>query len=207
MVNDDVIADFARDGVVVVRGLVDPALVADIADERSLFGPQESSVVEAAKQFCDVGSVAPLDQALDPAPSPSNWVQDRPLLSVKGRGVSAIVVTKEVSKEASPEFWAGSQLGPNLLSEDVLKDWDLANEHLKQGSVGRFPDIDSDPSSFDIRQWQLSAGDVLFYDFGTVYRFSSNDVLSDSGIHTRYCCGSVTPHIWPWSLAKSPEGL
>ncbi|MFV0260131.1 MAG: phytanoyl-CoA dioxygenase family protein [Acidimicrobiales bacterium] len=97
---------------------------------------------------------------------PTPWHQDAPYYNVEGRGISAWIPVDPIPKEGSPEFWAGSHLGPWRLPRSFL---DQQAKWFPEGTLAEVPDIDADRSSYDIRRWALDPGDVVFFDFATVH--------------------------------------
>lgn len=97
---------------------------------------------------------------------PTPWHQDQPYYNVSGRGISAWIPVDPVPRDGSPEFWAGSHLGPWRLPRTFL---DNEARWFPEGTLAEMPDINADRSRYDIRQWKLDPGDVLFFDFLTVH--------------------------------------
>ncbi|MEL7208204.1 MAG: phytanoyl-CoA dioxygenase family protein, partial [Actinomycetota bacterium] len=151
MVAEDALAAYARDGVVVIRGLMTAeeidlikvgiqrvqdqpsaaAIVASPADDPGLFFEDfcrwsevdeigrvalRSSVPRAAAELMDSTSARLFhDPVLIKEPAteqPTPWHQDQPYYNVNGRGISAWIPVDPVPRDGSPEFWAGSHLGP-----------------------------------------------------------------------------------------------
>jgi len=98
--------------------------------------------------------------------APTPWHQDQPYYNVHGRGISAWIPIDPVPKDGSPEFWAGSHLGPWRLPRSFL---DREAKWFPEGTLAEIPDIDADRSRYDIRRWDLDVGDVIFFDFATVH--------------------------------------
>ncbi len=244
MVDDVAVEAFARDGVVVVRGIVTPAEVEALAAgiEQVLAEPSDrSNVVSSAddpgcfvEDFCrwqdvpEIGRVA-LESALPEAAAalmdsmrarffhdhvlvkePGNsiatpWHQDQPYYNVAGRGVSAWVPIDEVPKGGSPEFWAGSHLGPWRLPRTFL---DEQAKWFPEGSLAEIPDIESDRSAYDIRQWQLSPGDALFFSFESVHSAPGFPFEHRRRVVSfRYLSGEARHAVRPWPTSPDFPGL
>ena len=205
MVDDAAIEAFARDGVVVVRGILsteeiallaagveqvlsepsDRAIVASSADDPGRFiedfvrwqdVPQieqvalRSAIPEAAATLMDTMSARLYhDHVLVKEAGTTQrtpWHQDLPYYNVDGRGISAWVPIDPIPKGGSPEFWAGSHLGPMRLPRSFLEH---EAKWFPEGSLVEIPDIEADRSAYDIRQWRLSPGDAVFFSFQTVH--------------------------------------
>jgi ectoine hydroxylase-related dioxygenase (phytanoyl-CoA dioxygenase family) len=205
MVDDAAIEAFARDGVVVVRGIVTPVEIQLLAAavDKILAEPSGRANVASrgddpgcfVEDFCrwqDVPEIAQvaLESALPRAAATlmdstsarfyhdhilvkeagttqrTPWHQDQPYYNVDGRGISAWVPIDPIPKAGSPEFWAGSHLGPWMLPRTFL---DQEAKWFPEGSLVEIPDIEADRSTYDIRQWQLSPGDAVFFSFQSVH--------------------------------------
>ena len=94
------------------------------------------------------------------------WHQDQPYYNVSGRGISAWIPVDPVPKDGSPEFWAGSHLGPWRLPRSFME---KEAKWFPEGTLAEIPDIDADRSRYDIRRWEMWPGDVIFFDFLTVH--------------------------------------
>ncbi len=205
MISDDAVSAFARDGVVVVRGLISSSelelIAVGIGKVLADHGPSSLATGRADEPghvFEDVARWAEIDElgkialrssaartAAELMDSPtarfyhehslvkeaggdetSVWHQEQPHYNVHGRGITAWIPIDPVPKDGSPEFWAGSHLGPWRVSADLIAEH---GKHFPDGTVAEIPDIDADRSQYDIRRWALDPGDVLFYDFGIVH--------------------------------------
>ncbi len=205
MVDDAAVEAFARDGVVVVRGLVPPAQLELLAAgvEAALDAPSERAIVasrdddpgrfvEDFVRWQDIPQIAEVAVGSTIAEAAATlldsmsarlyhdhilvkeagtcqrtpWHQDQPYYNVDGRGISAWVPIDPIPKGGSPEFWAGSHLGPWRLPRTFL---DAEAKWFPEGSLAEMPDIESDRSAYDLRQWQLSPGDVVFFSFSVVH--------------------------------------
>ncbi len=205
MVDDAAIEAFARDGVVVVRGMLSHDEVESLAVgvEAALAHPSERAIVvsdgddpgrfvEDFVRWTDVPQIAEvaLGSAIPEAAAMlmdslsarfyhdhilvkeagtsqrTPWHQDQPYYNVDGRGISAWVPIDPIPRAGSPEFWAGSHLGPWMLPRTFL---DNEAKWFPEGSLAELPDIEADRSAYDIRQWRLSPGDAVFFSFQAVH--------------------------------------
>lgn len=244
MVDDVAVEAFARDGVVVVRGIVTSAEVEALAVgiDKVLAEPSERSNVMSSpddpgcfvEDFCrwqdvpEIGRVA-LESALPEAAAAlmdsmrarfyhdhvlvkeagttqrTPWHQDQPYYNVAGRGVSAWVPIDEVPKGGSPEFWAGSHLGPWRLPRTFL---DERAKWFPEGSLAEIPDIEADRSAYDIRQWQLSPGDALFFSFESVHSAPGFPFEQRRRVVSlRYLSGEARHAVRPWPTSPDFPGL
>lgn len=244
MVDDAAVEAYARDGVVVVRGIVSQAeldlLGAGV--DRVMASPSEQANVVSGQDdpgrffedFCrwqdvpEIGQVA-LESALPAAAAtlldsltarfyhdhilvkeagtiqPTPWHQDQPYYNVSGRGISAWVPIDEVPKAGSPEFWAGSHRGPWRLPRTFL---DQQAKWFPEGSLNEMPDIEADRSAYDIRRWQLSPGDVLFFSLAAVH--SAPGFPFDYRrrvVAFRYLSGDARHAVRPWPTSPNFPGL
>lgn len=245
MVSDDVVSAYARDGVVVVRGLMTSAEleligagIGKVLANRSSAavvsggGPDEagaqvedvcrwaeideigkvalrSGVARAAAQLMDSPTARFYhDQILvkEPGPDvPATWTQDQPYFNVHGRGISAWIPVERVVKEGSPEFWAGSHLGPWRLPRPFL---DREAKWFPEGTLAEVPDIEADRSLYDIRRWELDPGDVVFFDFATVHSAPGNPTTTRRRVLTLRYLGSDARYAHrPWKTAPDFPGL
>jgi ectoine hydroxylase-related dioxygenase (phytanoyl-CoA dioxygenase family) len=94
------------------------------------------------------------------------WHQDQPYYNVDGRGVSAWIPVDPVPADGSLELMAGSHRGPWLMPRTFLR---KEARWFPEGSLAELPDIDADPTAFDIRRFALEPGDAIFFDFLTVH--------------------------------------
>ena len=122
------------------------------------------------------------------------WQQDQPTFTISGRGISAWISVDATPKDGSPEFLAGSHLGPSLLDGDTYA------RHLDGGAVTEMPDVEQDRSRYDIRRWSLTPGDVLFYDMNIVHSAPGFPFAGQRRVLSlRYLSADAryTPRQWP----------
>jgi ectoine hydroxylase-related dioxygenase (phytanoyl-CoA dioxygenase family) len=244
MVDDAAVEAFARDGVVVVRGIVSPTEIEGLkaAVDQVMASPSSRSNVASRpddpgcyfEDFCrwqDMPALrqVALESALPHAAATlmdsvsarfyhdhilvkeagttqrTPWHQDQPYYNVTGRGISAWVPIDEVPKAGSPEFWAGSHLGPWRLPRTFL---DEEAKWFPEGSLAEMPDIEADRSAYDIRQWQLSPGDALFFSFQAVH--SAPGFPFDHRrrvVAFRYLSAEARHAVRPWATSPDFPGL
>ena len=244
MVDDAAVEAFARDGVVVARGIVDRSELDALAVgvDRVLASPSDRAVQVSGpddpgcfvEDFCrwqDVDEIArvALGSGLAEAAATlmdsmsarfyhdhvlvkeagttqrTPWHQDQPYYNVAGRGISAWVPIDEIPKGGSPEFWAGSHLGPWRLPRTFL---DQRAKWFPEGSLAEIPDIEGDRSAYDIRQWQLSPGDALFFSFQSVHSapgFPFNH--RRRVVSFRYLSAEARHAVRPWPTSPDFPGL
>ena len=244
MVDDAAIEAFARDGVVVVRGIlshdeveslaegVDAALaslsgraiVASAADDPGRFVedflrwtdiPQieavalRSAIPEAAATLMDSLSARFYHDHIlvkeGGTTQRTPWHQDLPYYNVDGRGISAWVPIDPIPRAGSPEFWAGSHLGPWLLPRAFL---DNEAKWFPEGSLAELPDIEADRSLYDIRQWRLSPGDAVFFSFQAVHSAPGFPFEHRRRVVSfRYLSPEARHAVRPWKTSPEFPGL
>lgn len=243
MVADDAVSAYARDGVVVIRGLVKSIEIEAIAAgiEKVLSNRSQASVANDSgdddgpvEDYCrwseidEIGRVALRSgvpkAAAELMDSPSarffhdhvlvdrprdegetRWRQELPFFNVQGRGITAWISVDPVPKQGSPEFWAGSHLGPWRLP---AKDVEEHSKRLPEGALTLIPDLDEDRSRYDIRRWELDPGDVIFYDFATVH--TAPGFASDGDrrvLSLRYLSADARHAQRPWPTTPAFPGL
>ena len=244
LVEDAAIEAYARDGVVVVRGLLSPTEIDLLASgvAEALAAPSERCIVASAKDdpgcfvedFIRWPDIAEIEQIALRSRLPeaaamlmdsfsarfyhdhilvkeagtaqrTPWHQDLPYYNVNGRGVSAWVAVDEVPRAGSPEFWAGSHLGPWLLPRTFL---DGHAKWFPEGSLAEIPDIEADRSAYDIRQWQLSPGDVIFFSFQAVHSAPGFPFEEPRRVVSfRYLSADARHAVRPWKTSPDFPGL
>ena len=133
------------------------------------------------------------------------WHQDQPYYNVDGTGISAWVPLDEVPRKGSPEFWAGSHRGPWRMPRTFL---DEQAKWFPEGSLAEIPDLDADRSEYDIRQWQVSPGDAIFFSFLTVH--SAPGFPFDHArraVSFRYLSADARHAVRPWKTSPDFPGL
>lgn len=133
------------------------------------------------------------------------WHQDQPYYNVEGRGISAWVPLDAIPRAGSPEFWAGSHRGPWRMPRTFL---DKEAKWFPEGSLVEIPDIEADRSAYDIRQWALDPGDVVFFNFLTVH--SAPGFPFEHGrrvVSFRYIDSEARHVVRPWATSPDFPGL
>ena len=133
------------------------------------------------------------------------WHQDQPYYNVDGRGISAWVPIDPIPKGGSPEFWAGSHLGPWRLPRTFL---DEQAKWFPEGTLTEMPDIEADRSLYDIRQWALSPGDVVYFSFLTAHSAPGFPFEHRRrAVSLRYLSAEARHAIRPWPTSPDFPGL
>ncbi len=133
------------------------------------------------------------------------WHQDQPYYNVDGTGVSAWVPLDEIPRQGSMEFWAGSHRGPWRMPRTFL---DEEAKWFPEGSLVEMPDIDADRGAYDIRQWQLSPGDALFFNFLTVHSAPGFPFEQQRRVMSfRYLSSDARHAVRPWKTSPDFPGL
>ena len=244
MVSDDAVAAYARDGVVVVRGIVTPTEIdlITVGIEKAMADRSAASMVISPdddagmflEDFCRWGDIDEIARvalrsgvpraAAELMDSPNArfyhdhilvkearteqrtpWHQDQPYYNVHGRGVSAWIPVDSVPKDGSPEFWAGSHLGPWRLPRSFLE---REAKWFPEGTLAEIPDIDANRSHYDIRRWELEPGDAVFFDFATVHSAPGFPFDSRRRVLTlRYLSSDARYARRPWKTSPEFPGL
>jgi ectoine hydroxylase-related dioxygenase (phytanoyl-CoA dioxygenase family) len=133
------------------------------------------------------------------------WHQDQPYYNVSGRGISAWIPVDSVPKDGSPEFWAGSHLGPWRLPRSFLS---AEAKWFPEGALAEIPDIDADRSGYDIRRWALEPGDVVFFDLAIVHSAPGFPFETRRRVLTlRYLSADARHAPRPWKTTPDFPGL
>ena len=99
------------------------------------------------------------------------WHQDQPYYNVDGRqNLSFWIPVDPVPKEACMRMVAGSHKGPWLMPRTFLL---KQAKWFPEGSLQELPeynaDLEADPSSHDIRTWDLAPGDAIAFHMLSVH--------------------------------------
>jgi ectoine hydroxylase-related dioxygenase (phytanoyl-CoA dioxygenase family) len=95
------------------------------------------------------------------------WHQDQPYYNVEGTQTCSMWMPVDpVSRESTPEFVAGSHLGPWLMPRTFM---DNEAKWFPEGSLEELPDIDGNPDAFRIVGWELEPGDAVFFHMLTLH--------------------------------------
>jgi ectoine hydroxylase-related dioxygenase (phytanoyl-CoA dioxygenase family) len=94
------------------------------------------------------------------------WHQDQPYYNVDGHGTSAWIPVDPVPRAGCLELVAGSHEGPWKMPRTFL---DGKARWFPEGTLEELPDIDADPTAYDLRAADLQPGDAIFFDFLTVH--------------------------------------
>ncbi len=244
MIDDDAVEAYARDGVVVVRGVLSTDDIERLSSgvDRALASPGDRAVHASSiddpgcfvEDFCRWSDISEIEDVALRSGIPevaatlmdsmsarfyhdhilvkesgttqrTPWHQDQPYYNVDGRGISAWVAIDPVPRGGSPEFWAGSHLGPWRLPRTFL---DRQAKWFPEGTLSEMPDIEADRSAYDIRQWRLSPGDVVFFSFLSVH--SAPGFLYEHRrrvVSFRYLSGEARHAVRPWPTSPDFPGL
>ncbi|MEM9515771.1 MAG: phytanoyl-CoA dioxygenase family protein [Actinomycetota bacterium] len=136
-------------------------------DDRNLHELTHSSpLVELAARLLDCDEVVLVeDQWFASAPganTPSPWHQDQPYYRLDRPFVTIWVTLDDVPRTASLRVVPGSHSTGTTYAPVEFS----ANSATIDGDSGLapVPDIDTDPSNFDVRSWSLQAGDAIALD-------------------------------------------
>ncbi|HEY6277532.1 MAG TPA: phytanoyl-CoA dioxygenase family protein [Streptosporangiaceae bacterium] len=133
------------------------------------------------------------------------WHQDQPYYNVDGHGVSAWIPVDRVPADGCLELVATSHRGPWLMPRTFLRG---EARWFPKGSLAELPDIEADRAAFDIRRFDLTPGDAIFFDFLTVHgapgfpHDTRRRILS-----LRYLAADARHAPRPWRTSPPFDGL
>ncbi|WP_216094846.1 phytanoyl-CoA dioxygenase family protein [Sphingobium phenoxybenzoativorans] len=103
------------------------------------------------------------------------WHQDQPYYNIAGRqNVSFWIPVDPVPRQASLEFVAGSHLGPWLMPRSFM---DKQAKWFPEGTLAELPDIDAEPSAYDVLGWAVRPGDAIAFHMLTLHRAPGSAAL------------------------------
>ena len=95
------------------------------------------------------------------------WHQDQPYYNIEGRqNCSFWIPVDPVSRAATLEFVAGSQLGPWLMPRSFM---DAQAKWFPEGSLADLPDIEAHRDRYRILGWALEPGDAVAFQMLTLH--------------------------------------
>ena len=101
------------------------------------------------------------------------WHQDQPYYNVDGtQACSMWMPVDPVSRESTPEFVAGTHLGPWLMPRTFM---DKQAKWFPEGSLQEVPDVDARRDAFRILGWELEPGDAVFFHMLTLHAAGGAD--------------------------------
>ena len=99
--------------------------------------------------------------------------------------VSLWLALDPVPESTCPRFVAGSHLWDTLYAPRAFKDG--ANYDDYQAGYASVPDIDADPSAYQILSWDLEPGDAIAFHFLTLHGVPGNTgATARTGFSTRW---------------------
>ena len=120
------------------------------------------------------------------------WHQDLPYYCVDGtQTVSLYISLDEVPAEVAVQFVKGSHRWDRLFYPRVFLDG--ADFNTDDGGLEAVPDIDANPTEYDILAWDLEPGDVIAFDFRTLHGTTAGRVPGRRrALSTRWLGDNVT---------------
>lgn len=132
------------------------------------------------------------------------WHQDQPYYNIAGmQNVSMWMPVDPVPLESSPEFLAGSHLGPWLMPrtfQDNQANW------FPAGSLSDLPDIESDRGSYRILGWELDPGDAVFFHMLTLHA-AAGSATRRRAFSVRFIGDDARHAARPWRTSPEFVGL
>jgi ectoine hydroxylase-related dioxygenase (phytanoyl-CoA dioxygenase family) len=120
------------------------------------------------------------------------WHQDLPYYCVDGAQTASVYVALDPAPaEVAVRFVRGSHRWGKLFYPRVFLDGDAFNTH--DADMGPAPDIDADPSGYDILAWDLEPGDTVLFDFRTLHGTTAGEIRARRrAFSTRWMGDDVT---------------
>ena len=89
------------------------------------------------------------------------WHQDQPYYNIDGsQACSMWLPVDPVRRDSTPEFVAGTHLGPWLMPRTFMA---KEAKWFPEGSLEEVPDVDANRGAFRILAWELEPGDAVFF--------------------------------------------
>ena len=132
------------------------------------------------------------------------WHQDQPYYNIAGnQNVSMWMPVDPVPRESSPDFLAGSHLGPWLMPRTFQ---DNQAKWFPDGSLSDLPDIESDRSSYRIIGWELDPGDAVFFHMLTLHA-AAGSATRRRAFSVRFIGDDARHAARPWRTSPEFAGL
>ncbi len=132
------------------------------------------------------------------------WHQDQPYYNVAGtQNLSMWIPVDPVARAATPEFVAGSQLGPWLMPRTFQ---DLQAKWFPEGSLADLPDIESDRASFPILGWEMQPGDAVCFNMLTLHA-APGSAVRRRAFSLRFLGDDMRHAPRPWKTSPDFPGL
>ena len=132
------------------------------------------------------------------------WHQDQPYYNVEGTQTCSVWAPVDpVSREATLEFVAGSQLGPWLMPRTFM---DGQAKWFPDGALADLPDIEADRDAFPIIGWELEPGDAVFFNMLTLHAAGPSEGLRRA-FSVRFLGDDVTHAPRAWKTSPEFPGL
>ena len=132
------------------------------------------------------------------------WHQDQPYYNVDGtQNLSMWIPVDPVPRDSTPEFVAGSQLGPWLMPRSFQTQ---QAKWFPEGSLAVLPDIDADRKSFPILGWALQPGDMVCFNMLTLHG-SPGSASRRRAFSLRFLGDDMRHAPRPWKTSPDFPGL
>ncbi len=114
------------------------------------------------------------------------WHHDMPYYCVQGQQVVSLWLALDpVPASTCPRFVAGSHLWDTLYAPRAFKDGADYDDY--EAGYASVPDIDADPSAYQILSWDLEPGDAIAFHFLTLHGAPGNTgATARTGFSTRW---------------------
>lgn len=134
------------------------------------------------------------------------WHQDQPYYNFDGwQGTSMWMPVDPVAIESTLEFLAGSHLMGWLMPRTFK---DNQAKWFPEGSLNDLPDIEADRAAFDIKGWELTPGDVVFFHMLTAHHsYGVPGKNRRRAFSLRFTGDDVVHTPRPWRTSPQFDGL
>jgi ectoine hydroxylase-related dioxygenase (phytanoyl-CoA dioxygenase family) len=129
---------------------------------------------------------------------PTPWHQDQPYYNIDGTQTCSLWIPLDpVAEGASLRFVAGSHRGPWLMPRTFMA---KESRWFPDGALAEVPDIDADPTAFDIRCWALEPGDAVAFNMLTLHAAGPSPTRRRA-LSLRFVGDDVTYAPRPWKTS------
>lgn len=121
------------------------------------------------------------------------WHQDLPYYCVDGSKTATVYVSLDhADSDVAVSFVKGSHQWGKLFYPRVFKDGSNLNKEALTG-MEQVPDIDANPSEYDLTEWSLEPGDAIVFDYRTLHGTGNAEIKSERrAFSTRWMGDDVT---------------
>jgi len=175
MMTPDQIADFQRDGAVVVRGvfadwvdLMAEGIAQNMAEPGEYASENAVSEGRFFDDYCNWSRISAFDDVVRNSPA----AELSPYYFVEGAQTVSMWMPLDPVREASLRFIAGSHKWANMVRPVSWAD----DSDFYEGDHAwtPVPDPDADPTANVVLEWEMEPGDAVLFDFRTAHGARGN---------------------------------